>query len=204
MANVCRAAQSSVVIATIAPLSNGHQRILAAGELPPHRAQGLVARSPPTVSGEADGDHRVVPARPRGGGVLSIDEKTGMQALERRFRGRPAPPGGRGGASSSTRDTGPAAPLWIRVHHGRVVAECRDTRTAADLISLMATVAVQYFVVPVHVMGIVLTSRGPSSAGPPSMPATASASCSRLPAAARRGARDRCERSHVPGPAHLR
>ena len=82
---------------------SSYQRILAAGELRPHRVRGWL-HSP-------DSQFRVISDLylhpPEGAVVLSIDEKTGMQALEPRFPDRPADPGGRDGGSSSTRVTGP-------------------------------------------------------------------------------------------------
>ena len=90
---------------------------------------------------------------PAGAVVLSIDEKTGMQALERRFPDRPAGPGRPGRREFEYTRHGTQSLLCaFEVHRGRVVGDCRDTRTAADLVGFMETVAVEYPTGPVHVI----------------------------------------------------
>lgn len=85
--------------------------------------------------------------------VLSIDEKTGMQALERRFPDRPPAPGRpRRREFEYTRHGTQSLLCAFEVHRGRVLTECGPTRTAADLERLMDEVAVAYPTGTVHVI----------------------------------------------------
>jgi hypothetical protein len=90
---------------------------------------------------------------PAGAVVLSIDEKTGMQALERRFpEGCPAPGRPRRREFDYTRHGMQSFLCAFEVHRGRVLGECRATRTAADLVAFVETVAAAYATGPVHVI----------------------------------------------------
>ena len=90
---------------------------------------------------------------PPGAVVLSIDEKTGMQALERRFPDRPPARGRRRRREFEYTRHGTQSLLCaFEVHRGRAVAECGATRTGADLVRFMDTVAAQYPTGPVHVI----------------------------------------------------
>jgi len=98
--------------------------------------------------------------------VLSIDEKTGMQALERRFSDHPD-----AGDRSVRREFeykrhGTLALLCaLEVHTGRVVAECGPTRTAEDLVRFMDHLASLYPQREVHVIwdNLNIHLDGPSS-----------------------------------------
>jgi transposase len=82
---------------------SSYQRLLAASELRPHRIQGWLHSPDPQFREKVTAITELYLHPPAGAVVLSIDEKTGMQALERRFPDRPA--GGADG-SSSTGGTG--------------------------------------------------------------------------------------------------
>ena len=85
--------------------------------------------------------------------MLSIDEKTGMQALERRVPDRPAAPGRRRRREFEYRRHGTQSLLcaW-EVHRGRVVADCGATRTASDLVQFLERIAALYPTETVHVI----------------------------------------------------
>jgi hypothetical protein len=132
---------------------SSYQRILTAGELRPHRVRGWLHSPDPQFREKVTAITDLYLHRPAGAVVLSIDEKTGMQALERRFPDRPAAPGRPGRREFEYTRHGTQSLLCaFEVHRGRVVGACGDTRTAADLVSFMETVAVQYPTGPVHVI----------------------------------------------------
>jgi transposase len=132
---------------------SSYQRILAAGELRPHRVRGWVHSPDPQFRAKVTAITELYLQPPAGAVVLSIDEKTGMQALERRFPDRPAAPGRPGRREFEYTRHGTQSLLCaFEVHRGRVVGDCRDTRTAADLVRFMEAVAVQYPTGPVHVI----------------------------------------------------
>jgi transposase len=90
---------------------------------------------------------------PVGAVVLSIDEKTGMQALERRFPDRPAAPGRRRRREFEYTRHGTQSLLCaFEVHRGRVVADCGATRPAGDLVRFMERIAALYPTETVHVI----------------------------------------------------
>ena len=85
--------------------------------------------------------------------VLSIDEKTGMQALERRFPDRPPGPGRPRRQEFEYKRRGTQALLSsFEVGTGRVLGSCGDTRTGEDLVRFMDTVAERYPTGTVHVV----------------------------------------------------
>lgn len=132
---------------------SSYQRMLAAGDLRPHRVRGWVHSPDPQFREKVTAITDLYLHPPAGAVVLSIDEKTGMQALERRFPDRPAAPGRPGRREFEYTRHGTQSLLCaFEVHRGRVVEECGDTRTAADLVHFMDTVAGQYPTGPVHVI----------------------------------------------------
>ena len=132
---------------------SSYQRILAAGELRPHRVRGWLHSPDPQFREKVTAITELYLHPPAGTVVLSIDEKTGMQALERRFPDRPAAPGRPGRREFEYTRHGTQSLLCaFEVHRGRVVGDCGDTRTAADLVRFMETVAGQYPAGPVHVI----------------------------------------------------
>jgi transposase len=132
---------------------SSYQRILTAGELRPHRVRGWLHSPDPEFREKVTAITALYLHPPAGAVVLSIDEKTGMQALERRFPDRPAAPGRPGRREFEYTRHGTQSLLCaFEVHRGRVVGDCRDTRTGADLVRFMETVAVEYPTGPVHVI----------------------------------------------------
>lgn len=85
--------------------------------------------------------------------VLCVDEKPGMQAVERRFPDRAAGPGRRPRREFEYKRHGTQTLIGaFDVHTGRVIADCGDTRTAADLVRFMERIAVLYPEQVVHVI----------------------------------------------------
>lgn len=85
--------------------------------------------------------------------VLSIDEKPGMQALERRFPDRPTAPGRLRRREFEYKRHGTQTLLCaFDVHTGKVLADCGDTRKATDLVRFMERIAIEYPHQTVHVI----------------------------------------------------
>jgi len=90
---------------------------------------------------------------PEGAVVLSIDEKTGMQAIERKHADRPPQPGRRRRREFEYIRHGTQTLIAaLNVHSGDVVGTCGDRRTQADLVTFMEKVAEAYPTGPVHVI----------------------------------------------------
>jgi transposase len=132
---------------------SSYQRILAAGDLRPHRIQGWLHSPDPEFRAKVTEITELYLHPPAGATVLSVDEKTGMQALQRRFPDRPAAPGRpRRQEFEYTRHGTQSLLCAFEVHRGQVVGECGPTRTAADLVAFMEQIAVRYPTGPVHVI----------------------------------------------------
>ena len=132
---------------------SSYQRLLAASELRPHRIQGWLHSPDPHFREKVTEITALYLQPPADAVVLSIDEKTGMQALERRFPDRPAGPGRRRRREFEYTRHGTQSLLCaFDVHRGRVVAECGATRTAADLVRFMEGLAARYPTETVHVI----------------------------------------------------
>lgn len=77
--------------------------------------------------------------------VLSVDEKTGIQANERKHETCRAIPGRPGRYEHEYIRHGTQALIAaFNIHTGKVVADCGATRTAEDLLALMEKVALEY------------------------------------------------------------
>jgi DDE superfamily endonuclease/winged helix-turn helix protein len=132
---------------------SSYQRLLAESDLRPHRVQGWIHSPDPQFREKVTVITDLYLHPPTGAVVLSIDEKTGMQALERRFPDRPAAPGRRRRREFEYRRHGTQSLLCaFEVHRGRVVAECGATRTADDLVRFMERIAALYPTETVHVV----------------------------------------------------
>jgi transposase len=85
--------------------------------------------------------------------VLCIDEKTGMQALERRFPDRAPGPGRPRRQEFEYKRRGTQALIGsFEVGTGEVLGSCGDTRTGDDLVRFMDMVAERYPAGTVHVI----------------------------------------------------
>lgn len=132
---------------------SSYQRVLTAGEIRPHRIRGWLHSPDPEFREKVTEITALYLHPPPGAVVLSIDEKTGMQALERRFPDRPPAPGRlRRREFEYTRHGTQSLLCAFEVHRGRVLTACGPTRTAADLERFMEEVATAYPTGPVHVI----------------------------------------------------
>lgn len=114
------------------------QRILQAGDVRPRRVKQWL-HSPDLAFREKVNvickSHRKVP---RNAVFLSIDEKTGIQAIERKHPGHaPAPGRLRRREFEYIRHGTQALIAALDVHTGQVLADCRERRTQDDLVAFM-------------------------------------------------------------------
>ena len=90
---------------------------------------------------------------PRNAVVLSIDEKTGIQAIERKHPGRaPAPGRLRRREFEYVRHGTQTLIAALDVHSGQALAECRERRTQDDLVAFMERVALAVPDKQIHVI----------------------------------------------------
>jgi len=130
-----------------------YQRILADVDLRPHLVQGWVHSPDPQFREKVTAITDLYLHPPAGSVVLSVDEKTSMQALERRFPDRPAVPGRRRRREFEYKRHGTQSLLCaFNVHTGHVEAACGPTRTGEDLVHFMEQVAARYPTGTVHVI----------------------------------------------------
>jgi transposase len=120
-------------------------RILRTADLRPHRTRLWLHSPDPDFQTKAEAVCRLYTAPPRGATLLCIDEKTCIQALGRRFPGRPAAPGEPGRYEFEYKRNGTVTLLAaFNVGTGKVYGECRARRTAADLAQFMEAIARRY------------------------------------------------------------
>lgn len=129
------------------------QRILAQVDLRPHLIRGWVHSPDPCFRERVTEITDLYLNPPKGSVVLCIDEKTGMQAIERRFPDRPPIPGRpRRREFEYVRHGTQSLFCSFEVHTGRVIGQCGPTRTGADLRRFMARIARAYPKGPIHVI----------------------------------------------------
>ena len=135
-------------------ISRSHvQRILQAGDVRPHRVRQWLHSPDPAFREKVNGICKLYRKAPRNAVVLSIDEKTGIQAIERKHPGRaPAPGRLRRREFEYVRHGTQALIAALDVHTGQVLAECRERRTQDDLVAFMERVATAYPDKQVHVV----------------------------------------------------
>lgn len=122
------------------------QRILSQVEVKPHRDQQWLHSPDPEFREKVTSICQVYLSPPAPDEVvLCIDEKPGMQALERKY---PARPPGRGRLRRREfeykRHGTQTLIAALNVHTGEVLAHCGETRKAKDLESFMESVAEAY------------------------------------------------------------
>ena len=135
-------------------ISRSHvQRILQAGDVRPHRVQQWLHSPDPAFREKVNVICRLYRKEPKNAVVLSIDEKTGIQAIERKHPGR-APVAGRlrRREFEYVRHGTQALIAALDVHTGQVLGSCRDRRTQDDLVAFMDSVAAAYPGKQVHVI----------------------------------------------------
>jgi transposase len=128
-------------------------RILQHAELRPHHHRMWLHSPDPDFARKVTEVVDLYLHPPADGVVLSIDEKTGMQALERKYPGRRPRPGRAGRREFEYLRHGTVTLIAaLNVHTGAVLGRCGPHRTAADLLAFMAEVAGAYPTGAVHVV----------------------------------------------------
>jgi transposase len=147
---VDRAVQRGVV----QQISRSHlQRILQAGDLRPHRVRQWLHSPDPQFRQKVNEICALYRRAPKGSVVLSIDEKTGIQAIERKHADRDPQPGrARRREFEYIRHGTQALIAALDVHTGRVIGSCSDRRTQADLVAFMEQLAIAYPKGRIHVV----------------------------------------------------
>jgi transposase len=147
---VVRAVERGVV----GHISRSHvQRILQAGDIRPHRVQQWLHSPDPAFREKVNVICKLYRRAPRNAVVLSIDEKTGIQAIERKYPGRaPGPRRLRRREFEYIRHGTQALIAALDVHTGQVLGSCRERRTQDDLVAFMESVAHAYPGKQVHVI----------------------------------------------------
>jgi transposase len=135
-------------------ISRSHlQRILQAGDVRPHRVRQWLHSPDPQFREKVNVICQLYRQAPKGSVVLSIDEKTGIQAIERKHADRAPRPGrARRREFEYIRHGTQALTAALDVHSGRVLGRCTDRRTQNDLVAFMEEVAVAYPTGTVHVI----------------------------------------------------
>ena len=135
-------------------ISRSHlQRILQAGEIRPHRVRQWLHSPDPQFREKVNAICELYRAAPKDSVVLSIDEKTGIQAIERKHADRAPRPGrARRREFEYIRHGTQALIAALDVHSGRVLGRCSDRRTQDDLVAFMEEVARAYPKGTVHVI----------------------------------------------------
>ena len=128
-------------------------RILRENDVKPHRHQGWLHSPDPKFVEKVN---EIVPLYlecPPGSVVVSFDEKTAMQAIERKHPDRPTGPGRLARQEFEYIRHGTHSLLaTLNVHTGDVIADCGPTRTGDDMERHMERVAVYYPEGDVHVV----------------------------------------------------
>lgn len=135
-------------------ISRSHlQRILQAGDMRPHRVRQWLHSPDPQFRQKVNEICALYRQAPKGSVVLSVDEKTGIQAIERKHADRsPVPGRARRREFEYIRHGTQALIAAMDVHSGRVIGTCTDRRTQADLVAFMEQVAQAYPKGQVHIV----------------------------------------------------
>jgi len=138
----------------VSQLSRSHlQRILQAGDLRPHRVRQWLHSPDPQFRQKVNAICALYAQAPKGSVVLSVDEKTGIQALQRKHADRAPQPGrARRREFEYVRHGTQALIAALDVHSGRVMGSCTDRRTQADLVAFMEQVALAHPKGQVHIV----------------------------------------------------
>jgi transposase len=127
------------------------QRILSEGDLHPHKHRGWLHSPDPQFRQKATAICELYHQPPPGSVVISVDEKTGMQACERCHPDRAVGAEVRREYEYERHGT-QALLAGLNVHTGEVIGHCKDHRSANDLIELMEALAQRYPTGIVHVI----------------------------------------------------
>jgi transposase len=138
----------------IEPLSRSSiYRILTKIDLQPHRFQMWLHSPDPLFREKVAEICQLYLQPPPGSIVVSYDEKTGMQAIERKYPDRPVRPGRLARQEFEYIRHGTQSLLaTINVHTGEVIADCGPTRKGEDMERHMERVAAHNPDVDIHVV----------------------------------------------------
>jgi transposase len=127
--------------------------ILQAGDVRPHRVRMWLHSPDPDFREKVNEICELYHNPPKNSVVLSIDEKTGMQAVERKHPDRDSRPGRlRRREFEYIRHGTQALIAAFDVQNGKMLGHCGDTRTRDDLETFMEYVAHEYPEGHVHVI----------------------------------------------------
>lgn len=128
-------------------------RILEEADLKPHRVKGWCHSTDPDFQAKMRSIVRLYVGRPRGEPILSIDEKTGMQALSRSRELR-APAPGRAGRFEFDYHRHGTRVLFacFNIGSGQVLGRVTASRTREDFFSFLELVAQNYRQARVHLV----------------------------------------------------
>jgi transposase len=127
------------------------QRILSEGDLHPHKHRGWLHSPDPQFRQKVTAICELYHQCPPGSVVISVDEKTGMQACERCHPDRMVGREVRREYEYERHGT-QALLAGLNVHTGEVIGHCKDHRSANDLVELMEALAQRYPTGIVHVI----------------------------------------------------
>ena len=135
-------------------LSRSHLHgILQEADLHPHRVAIWLHSPDPAFREKVNVICNLYRKAPVDSVVLSIDEKTGMQAISRKHLDRPPRPGVlRRQEFEYVRHGTQALIAALDVHSGKTLAACGPTRTQSDLLAFMEQVAKTYPHQQVHIV----------------------------------------------------
>jgi transposase len=120
-------------------------RTLHDRDLRPHRLQMWLHSQDPDFRAKANRLCKLYVKPPRGAAVLCVDEKTGMQAIERKHPDRPALPGRPRRREYEYKRHGTQTLIAaFDIRTGQVFGHCGSTRKAKDLMAFMEQLACRY------------------------------------------------------------
>lgn len=127
----------------VVEISRSHlHTLLERADLRPHKRRMWLHSCDPRFREKVTDIVELYVNPPEGATVLCVDEKTGMQALERKYPDQPARPGRTGRREFHYVRHGTQSLLaGFEVHSGRVLTRCGSTRTGDDLEAFMDWIA---------------------------------------------------------------
>ena len=150
-ATLAAAVMSSGLVRSISSRTVG--RILEDAEIKPHRIKMWCHSDDPAYQDKMRAIVDLYVSLPKGEPVLSIDEKTGMQALSRHRPLKPARPGRCGRFEFEYKRNGTRCLFGcFNVGTGKVLGQCTMQRKRTDFLSFMDRVASVYSQRRVHVI----------------------------------------------------
>jgi transposase len=150
-ATLMKAVVTAGLVRSISPRTVG--RILEDAEIKPHRVKMWCHSNDPAYQEKMRGIVNLYIKPPHGEPILSIDEKTGMQALSRSRELKPSEPGRVGRLNFEYKRNGTRCLFaCFDVGTGKVIGRCTTHRKRPDFFSFMNLVASTYPQRRVHVI----------------------------------------------------